>query len=358
MPLVVIILLVISWAFLRFADIPVTVITQTTDGFLDSASVGQFTATQGTEETSLELTVSVIIYMIAFLSFIGWFLFGIFGGVGLSALPIDLVLSWQNRPILRPAKDLAETKVKLKHKATDLIKETKDLQDMEADQKAQKGILSKVKPGGQLRKRKNKLISDILLLDRDFKLYEMETQLEKSNPVVYLGKTILGVVCSLVSLVLWLHVMLYVVLVFGGVPINPFLNSLLIWIEESLGGFFATFVFAGFAMYMLLCVIKGNFKMGLRLFVFFLPIHPMKVNGTWMNSFLFNVLLILLTAVSCVQFCSTAFSMYTRLTTVELMFGMQIKYLRFFKYFYQYNVFIYLFVVLFFLRFINFELFF
>jgi LMBR1 domain-containing protein 1 len=345
--IVAVILIVISWVFLRYADIPVTHLTRDFESsMIDSSNKENFSGDgQTREETSLELSVSVIVYMIAALSFVGWFLFGTFGGVGLSALPIDLILSWQNRPVLRPAKDLAEIKVRMKHKATELIKETKALQDLEADQKAQKGFFSKVKPGSQLRKRKNKLISEIMILDRDYKLYEMETQLEKSNPLVYLGKTILGVICALLSLVLWVHILLYVVLVFDGVPISPFLNKLLILIEEKIGGFFATFAFAGFAMYLLLCVIKGNFKMGLRLFVFFLPIHPMKVNGTWMNSFLFNVLLILLTAVSCVQFCSTAFSLYTRLTTVELLFGMQIKYMRFYKYFYEYNVFIYLFMV-------------
>lgn len=344
--IVVIILIIVTWVFLRYADIPVTHLTRDfSTSMISSSSTANFSGDQSQESTSLELSVGIIIYMIASLSFVGWFLFGVFAGVGLSALPIDLILSWQHRPILRPAKDLAEIKVKMKHKATQLIKETKELQDLEADQKAQKGFMSKVKPGSQLRKRKNKLISEITILDRDYKLYEMETQLEKSNPLVYLAKTILGVFAAILSLTLWLHVLLYVVLCFDGVPVHPFLNKLLILIEEKIGGFFATFAFAGLAMYLLLCVIKGNFKMGLRLFIFFLPIHPMKVNGTWMNSFLFNVLLIMLTAVSCVQFCSSAFSLYTRLTTVELLFGMQIKYLRFYKYFYEYNIFIYLFMV-------------
>jgi len=36
-----------------------------------------------------------------FLSFIGWFLFGLFGGIGLSALPMDMIRSYKHRPRLR-----------------------------------------------------------------------------------------------------------------------------------------------------------------------------------------------------------------------------------------------------------------
>jgi len=32
------------------------------------------------------------------MAFIGWFLFVLFGGVGLSALPMDLIEEFRNRP--------------------------------------------------------------------------------------------------------------------------------------------------------------------------------------------------------------------------------------------------------------------
>jgi LMBR1 domain-containing protein 1 len=68
-------------------------------------------------------------------------------------------------------------------------------------------------------------------------------------------------------------------------------------------------------------------------------------NETWMNSFLFNVILILLAAVSVTQFCASAFSQYARLSAIDLIFGTQIKYLRFFTWFYANNVFVYALVV-------------
>ena len=44
------------------------------------------------------------------MSFIGWFLLVIFGGVGLAALPIDLIREFSMRPVLMSAKDAREKK--------------------------------------------------------------------------------------------------------------------------------------------------------------------------------------------------------------------------------------------------------
>jgi LMBR1 domain-containing protein 1 len=46
--------------------------------------------------------VSVAIYLIALTTLLGWILFSIFGGVGLVALPLDLLMDWKNGP--RPIK--------------------------------------------------------------------------------------------------------------------------------------------------------------------------------------------------------------------------------------------------------------
>lgn len=49
-----------------------------------------------------------------FMAFIGWFLFVLFGGVGLSALPMDLINEFLNRPKLIKSSDAATKKVVLK----------------------------------------------------------------------------------------------------------------------------------------------------------------------------------------------------------------------------------------------------
>lgn len=60
-----------------------------------------------------------------------------------------------------------------------------------------------------------------------------------------------------------------------------------------------------------------------------------------MNSFLFNVNLILLASVSVTQFCAAAFIDYAGNSDISLIFSVQIRYLVFFVYFYKYHVFEY-----------------
>jgi LMBR1 domain-containing protein 1 len=64
-----------------------------------------------------------------------------------------------------------------------------------------------------------------------------------------------------------------------------------------------------------------------------------------MNAFLVNVLLFNLWGISLTHFCTIAFAEYARLTDIDLIFGIQIKHMAFFKYFWENNVFIYILIV-------------
>jgi LMBR1 domain-containing protein 1 len=57
----------------------------------------------------------------AFMAFIGWFLFVLFGGVGLSALPLDMINEFIGRPKLISSKDAAFKKTSLKKQTVDLL---------------------------------------------------------------------------------------------------------------------------------------------------------------------------------------------------------------------------------------------
>jgi LMBR1 domain-containing protein 1 len=69
-------------------------------------------------------------------------------------------------------------------------------------------------------------------------------------------------------------------------PFSPFLNTYFRWFDKWFPLLGAISV-ALFSMYLLLACVKGCFKFGLRLMWF--TLHPMVKNGTYMNSFLFNV---------------------------------------------------------------------
>jgi len=69
-----------------------------------------------------------------------------------------------------------------------------------------------------------------------------------------------------------------------------------------------------------------------------------------MNAYLFNVWLIMVSSIACIEFVTSAFSSYVRLTTVEMLFGVQIKYLKFYNWFYENDVFEIAFLVRIFLK--------
>lgn len=65
----------------------------------------------------------------------------------------------------------------------------------------------------------------------------------------------------------------------------------------------------------------------------------MKENETWMNSFLFNVIVLLIASVGVIQLCISSFPTYTRNTEIYMIVGVQLKYMRFYELFYKNNVF-------------------
>lgn len=59
--------------------------------------------------------------MMVFWFFFGWFVFAMFGGIGLIALPLDLILDYFYRPKPRSASEIAERKILLRRKCEELM---------------------------------------------------------------------------------------------------------------------------------------------------------------------------------------------------------------------------------------------
>ena len=138
------------------------------------------------------------------------------------------------------------------------------------------------------------------------------------------------------SLMWILHICVFVL---PPTPAHPMLNNL--FIELSIPGFplFGVLAFSFYVGWLMFAVMKGNFRVGIRLA--FCRVFPMEMNGTLTNSFLANSWLILLCSFVVVQFSAVAFPIYARNSTVDLIFGTQIRYLRFFTYFFDNNVFVF-----------------
>merc|ERR1712083_355907 len=157
------------------------------------------------------------------------------------------------------------------------------------------------------------------------------------NPIWYWIKLAASVVGGSMSLMWLIHICVFIL---PTQPIHPFLNTLFIGL--SIPGFplFGVLAFSCYSFWLLLCVIKGNFRFGLRLAC--CRVFPMEYQNTLMNSFLANTWLILLSSVVVVQFCAFSFPVYARNTQIDLLFGTQIRFLQFFTEFFANNIFIWI----------------
>jgi len=303
----------------------------TTSGTMGGTLCSGFEA--GVTKETFTLRPTFIVYMIAVASIVSWLIFFIYAGVGIVALPIDLVKSFMNRPVkVIPRSEYIRC-------ATILARDAQTIhQQIKSVQKEQRET-------GRSRKTKNELKVLQLKLSQ---LEDDEEELLKAYPqgetreatwlmtvMSYYLQLFLGGLSVLLSFFWVLHIILTVLV---KPAVHPFLNSFFIWCDE-LWGLLGVAVFAVFCFYLVFCVIKGNTRLGLKFLL--VDLYPMKLNRTSMSSLLFNTGLIMLGSVSVVQFCAQAFPVYAAETAVRDIFGGNIEQLTGLGYLFKYNVFIY-----------------
>ncbi|PKU77060.1 LIMR family protein At5g01460 [Dendrobium catenatum] len=289
-------------------------------------------------ESTWTMRASFPEYVVALATIVGSVLFTIFGGVGIASLPLGLIFSFIRRP------KAVITRSQYIKEATELGKKARELK------KAAEALREEERSGSKGRKwRKNvkAVEKELLVLEDDMKtLEEMYPQGERAETawamtvLGYVAKLVLGVVGLIVSVAWLAHIVIYLLI---DPPLSPFLNEVFIKLDD-LWGLLGTVAFAFFCFYLLMAVVAGAMMLGLRLV--FITIHPMKWGATLMNSFLFNVGLILLCSISVIQFCATAFGSYAQATAAQEIFGHTLQSLRGIKYLFKYNIFPYAFVIL------------
>lgn len=295
------------------------------------------------------LATSISTFFAGLMAWLGWFFFALFGGVGLASMPLDLILRFVNRPRHMDAVEFAEAEMSIRERVNELV-DIGELIKIDQDEKENsggKGGWFKIKSRDERQEAKEEkktllqFKQAVYLLEQDVEDFKnCSSNYQSYNPLIPYAALIFGVISFVVSIFWILHIILYIIpLGLGKNPVTPFLNSYFMWFD---GWFplFGVLSVAIFTVYLMFCAVKGCFKFGLR-FLFF-TLHPMKVNGTYMSSFLFNTGLVLLCALPIVQFCVTAFDSYAIYATVNQVFGTQIHYLKFFNYFWTNNVFVYM----------------
>jgi LMBR1 domain-containing protein 1 len=76
------------------------------------------------------------VYVIAIMSFFGWICVVICGGVGLFALPLDMINDFRNRPKARRTAEMNQTKKNLATAVNSLIKEGEEMKKVDDEHAA------------------------------------------------------------------------------------------------------------------------------------------------------------------------------------------------------------------------------
>ncbi len=278
-----------------------------------------------------EIPVSYPLYVVAFFAFLGWWFFCSFVGVGFFARPMDLINSYRTRPTPMSTKVYFEQRQLLGQRVKALLELAEQMQN--ELEKGGKSVMGRQRDKQDFRA----LEKNYFYLKKDYQILYVAHKLKGGNPLVPFFELFLGL-CSMVISACWfIHICIFIL---PPRPSTQFLNTFFIQLTDGVPSFplFGVLAFTIFSFYLFFCVIKGNFRLGVRFLVF--KIYPMEIGNTLMNAFLLNTLIILLTSIPAVQFCLTAFPVYARFTEANVMFGNQIKYLTFFRYFYTNNFFI------------------
>lgn len=282
------------------------------------------------------IRTSFPVYVIALSSILGWLLFVLFAGIGIVSLPVDSLLSFARRP------HATITKTQYMQQAKRLAVRAKEIKEVATDLRREEQTQGKSR---QWRKKLKKVNQSLVLLEEAHtKLNQVYPQGENAESVWimtvfgYWLQLVLGFVTTFTSLLLIVHIILYILL---DPPESSFLNDFFIDLDKAFP-LFGTAAFAIFCFYMIAITVKGCAKFGLNLLV--ISVHPMRVGNTLMSSFLFNVALILLATQAVIQFCAQAFAVYAEQTDVQGIFGNEIEHLWGLKYLYTENVFIYTFL--------------
>jgi LMBR1 domain-containing protein 1 len=319
----------LAWLLAGYAEVPI--VDYTYEGsLLDAAAPSDVPSADRAltrAEHVLKVSVTPVTWIMALLSFVGWFFLVLFGGIGMAALPMDLLVDYTTRPQSIDLQEYAKQKMLLNQRALQLLDIAKAIGPNGHRASSRKGRLQY-----------NKFKQAVYFLEKDWEKVKVAYKQRGGNPLKHVFFFSMGLLSAALSISWLLHIILYN---FVDPPADQFLNKYFM----DLDAFFALFgvaTYATYVFYLLFCVIKGNMKFGLRFFC--LPIHPMRIGNTMMNSMLFNVLLLLISCVSVVQFCTRAFASYARLTAADMLFGVQVENLTGLNYFFQKGVFLYAFV--------------
>jgi LMBR1 domain-containing protein 1 len=340
----------VVWLFLGRAEIEVSTFS---GGLLAANAVKDITSmgcTKGeqpsvcnSEEVELTMDVTFPVYTIAIVAFAGWFFFTLFAGVGFFSVPMDLINYFRRRISFMSFDSQINFKQKLGEKAVEVEKILRDMHES-------------INQAEKMSKNDEKVIKEALeekqIILSQFNNYKLcvEAVDQEDNVLWHYAALAAGILSWLISVAWVLHVVLFM-LPNDYTPVYGFLNLFLVELDQNVWGFLGVTMYAVFSFYLMLCVIKGDSKIGLGIGI--CTLHPLEVKKTLMASFLVNCQILALSSFACIQFCLQAFRGYAGPNSAAtLIFNVAARNLTGITYVYKYNIFVYSIVGLAFLTFV------
>lgn len=159
-----------------------------------------------------------------------------------------------------------------------------------------------------------------------------------TSPVVYCLYLFFGILAAIMS-ILWFIQLIGTTFNKGGVPVFTFFDPILLNLQQDSGlGFLSVGIYAILVLYMQGSAVKGNITFGVRI-PFLISFHPMKKDRTFLNSFLFNVNIMMLSSIATTQLTVIAFPTYLASSYLGQTFKNQIFFLPFFGWVYKNRIF-------------------
>lgn len=138
--IVTIAILIITYVLLSKAEIPITTVNCPISNLQKSDTNDEIKFTNCIRnETTMTIDVSFPIFVIGLMSFISWFLFVIFGGIGLAALPLDFFYDFCTRPKKISASELKYLKEKTARRAKEIEKVLQECKTLESQKVMENG---------------------------------------------------------------------------------------------------------------------------------------------------------------------------------------------------------------------------
>lgn len=141
------------------------------------------------------------------------------------------------------------------------------------------------------------------------KSIEKGVKKQATSPIVYCLYLFFGIIAALLSLT-WFIQLIGTTINSGGKPLFTLLDPALYNLQQTSGvGFLSVGIYALMVLYLQGCAVKGNIVFGIRI-PFVISFHPMKKDRTYLNTFLFNVNIMMLTSIATTQLTVIAFPTY------------------------------------------------